>query len=96
MPTPYRIEWRPLARDDLLSIVRYIGKDSVERAKRFGGELKAKTESLALHPAMGRPGRIAGTRELVVHPNYIVFYRVQEDAKTVQVLRIKHAARLFP
>lgn len=96
MPTPYRIEWRPLARDDLLSIVRYIGQDSVERAKRFGGELKAKTESLSLHPAMGRPGRIAGTRELVVHPNYIVFYRIQDEAKTVQVLRIKHAARQFP
>ena len=96
MPTPYRIEWRPLARDDLLSIVRYIGKDSVERAKRFGGEIKAKTENLALHPAMGRLGRLPGTRELVVHPNYIVFYRVLDEAETVEVLRIKHAVRQFP
>ena len=36
---PYRIEWRPMARDDLLAIVRYIGKDNPTRGKSFGKEL---------------------------------------------------------
>ena len=29
---------------------------------------------------MYRPGRVSGTREAVVHPNYIVIYRVIEAA----------------
>jgi toxin ParE1/3/4 len=35
-------------------------------------------------------------RELVVHPNYIVFYRVLAEARTVEILRVKHAAQQAP
>ena len=45
-------------------------------------------------PAMGRPGRVPGTRELVVHENYVVPYRVKDDV--VQIIRIQHVARLWP
>ncbi|MFH0728047.1 MAG: type II toxin-antitoxin system RelE/ParE family toxin [Pseudomonadota bacterium] len=92
----YRIEWRPMAREDLLEIVRYIGKDNPTRAKSFGKELQDKTKPLAQHPNLGRqgrPGLPAGVRELVVHPNYIVFYRVLAKARTVEILRVKHAAQ---
>ena len=41
---PYRIEWRPMAREDLRAIVRYIGKDNPTRAKSFGQELRDKTK----------------------------------------------------
>jgi addiction module RelE/StbE family toxin len=93
---PYRIEWRPMAREDLREIVRYIGKDNPARAKSFGKELQDKTKPLAQHPEFGRPGRPglpAGVRELVVHPNNIVFYRVLAKARTVEILRIKHASQ---
>jgi len=33
---PYRIEWPPMAREDLRATVRYIGKDNRARAKSFG------------------------------------------------------------
>lgn len=89
----YRIEWRPLARDDLRAIVRYIGQDNPTRAKQFGQELRDKTKPLAQYPELGRPGRLPGIRELVVHPNYIVFYRVLVETRTVQVLRVRHGAR---
>ena len=96
---PYRIEWRPMAREDLRAIVRYIGKDNPTRAKSFGQELRDKTLPLAQHPKMGRtgrPGLPAFVRELVVHPNYIVFYRVLDDAGIVEILRVKHAAQQVP
>ncbi len=96
---PYRIEWRPMAREDLRVIVRYIGKDNPTRAKRFGQDLRDKTQSLAQHPELGRHGRPGlpdWLCELVVHPNYIVFYRVLAEARTVEILRVKHAAQQTP
>ena len=92
----YRIEWRPMAREDLRAIVRYIGKDNTTRAKNFGQELRDKTKPLAQHPELGRQGRPGlpdWLRELVVHPNYIVFYRVQAATRTVEILRVKHAVQ---
>ena len=91
-----RIEWRPMAREDLRAIVQYIGKDNPARAKSFGKELRDKTKALARHPELGRPGRLPGIRELVVHPNYLVFYRVLAEGRTVQILRVKHAAQRMP
>ena len=96
---PYRIEWRPMAREDLRGIVRYIGKDNPTRAKSFGQELRDKAKSLAQHPELGRQGRPGlpeWLRELVVHPNYIIFYRVLDEARTVEILRVKHAAQQTP
>lgn len=92
----YRIEWRPMAREDLFAIVQYIGRDSPAIARTFGKALRDKTKPLAQHPEIGRPGRLPDIRELVVHPNYIVFYRVLEEVRTVQVLRVKHAAQQVP
>ncbi len=94
--TPYRVEWRPMACEDLRGIVRTIGKDNPARAKSFGRELRAKVKPLVRHPELGRPGRVPGIRELVAHPNTIVFYRVLDEARTVQVLRVKHAAQQMP
>ena len=80
---PYRIEWRPMAREDLRGIGRHIGKDNPTRAKSFGQELRDKIKPLAQHPKLGRrgrPGLPEWLREQVVHPDYIVFYRVLADA----------------
>lgn len=93
---PYRIEWRPMAREDLRGIVRYIAKDNPTRAKSFGQELRDKTQPLAQHPGLGRKGRPGlpeWLRELVVHKNYIVFYRVLDATRTVEILRVKHATQ---
>ncbi len=92
----YRIEWQPMAREDLSAIVRYIGKDSPTRSKRFGQELRDKTRLLAQPHELGqrgRPGLPEWLRELIVHPSYIVFYRVLANVRTIQILRVKHATQ---
>jgi len=91
-----RVEWRPAAQRDLDGIVRHIGRDSPNRAARFGQEIRDKVGRLARHAELGRPGRISGVRELVVHPNYIVFYRVKREVGVVEILRVKHAAQRMP
>lgn len=96
---PYRIEWRPMAREDLRVIVLYIAKDNPVRAKSFVQELRDKTKPLKENPEFGkhgRPGLPKWLRELVVHPTYIVFYRVLSDSRTIVVLRVKHAAQQTP
>ena len=50
---------------------------------------------LRRHPELGRPGRITGTRELVVAGlPYLVVYRVNDS--TVEVLRVLHDAQEWP
>lgn len=81
------------------AIVRFIGKDNPARAKSFGQDIRDKTKPLAEHPELGRtgrPGLPADVRELVAHPNYLIFYRVLAEARTVQILRVKHAAQQPP
>jgi toxin ParE1/3/4 len=52
-------------------------------------------ENLKQFPALGRPGRVAGTRELVISgTHYIVAYRLRGD--TVELLLAVHAARKWP
>jgi toxin ParE1/3/4 len=52
-------------------------------------------DRLADHPHIGRPGRIEGTRELVVAGTpFVVPYRVRDDC--VEVLSVFHGKRKWP
>lgn len=88
------VKWTKTALANLGAIVAYIEKDNPERAKSFVMEIEAKTNSLAEFPSMGRPGRVIGTRELVIHPNYIIPYRMRGGV--VEILRVQHIARRWP
>lgn len=88
-----------MAEADLDRIVDYIARDQPGRAAEFGRQLRARTRALAEHPNIGRtgrPGLPAFVRELVVHRNYILFYRVLERHKAVEILRLKHARQQMP
>lgn len=53
-----------------------------------------KVSRLLDHPHMGRPGTVHGTRELIVHPNYLLVYDLHADM--IRILRLLHAARQWP
>ena len=88
------LEWKATAIADLLAIVDYISDDNPDAAQALKDEIEDKTSRLPNHPQMYRVGRVDGTREMVVRPNYIVIYA--EDPNTVTVLRILHAAQQWP
>lgn len=88
------LEWKETARTDLLAIIDYISDDNPDAAQRLKDHIDAKTSALPSHPNMGRQGRVSGTREMVVHENYIVVYSAGIDA--ISVLRILHAAQAWP
>lgn len=88
--------WSPEAIDDLTSLRAYIAEDSRAAAQRIALHILHDVEELLPRsPEMGRPGRIPGTRELVIPKTpFIVPYRIQ--GQTIQVLRIYHGARRWP
>ena len=91
-----RLRWTRLAEQDLDQIAEYIGQDSAAAAARVVLELIDQAETLLpIHPALGRPGRVLGTRELVVGQlPYIIAYRVRD--KDLEILRVLHTSRAWP
>ena len=85
--------WTRTALANLDAIGQYIARDNPPRAVSFVAEIKDKTVMLARIPALGRPGRVVGTRELVIHENYILVYRVKDAC--LQIIRVQHVARLW-
>ncbi|OWV37147.1 type II toxin-antitoxin system RelE/ParE family toxin [Mameliella alba] len=88
------LEWKAPAVADLMAIVDYISDDNPDAALALMEDIQGKVAQLPAHPKRCRPGRVKGTRELVVRPNYIVVYA--ETAEVVTVLRVLHAAQLWP
>lgn len=43
---------------------------------------------------MYRPGRVAGTREALITPNYVLIYRVHADV--IEILNVKHTRQQYP
>jgi toxin ParE1/3/4 len=90
----HRLEWKKQANNDLIEIVVHIAEDSQVAAGQLADVILGKAEQLREHPELYRTGRKRGTREMVVHPHYIVIYRMQND--TVEILRVKHTAQRWP
>ena len=90
-----KIRWTPKASKQLEAIYSYVADDNLQAAETLIEQLYAAIKILELYPEAGRPGRIEGTRELVVpNSSYIVFYRIRRDR--VHILAIIHAARKLP
>jgi len=88
------LKWKATAIADLLAIVDYISDDNPDAAQALKDEIEAKTSRLPDNPQLYRVGRVDGTREMVVRPNYIVVYA--DNASAVTILRVLHSAQQWP
>lgn len=89
-----RLVWRPQACEDRAAIMDYIAEDNPTAALALDEDIEAKTNTLVDHPKLYKQGRMKGTREIVIRPNYVVIYR--ESSSEVTILRVLHAARQWP
>ena len=90
-----RIRWLRAALRNLDEEASYIATDDPVAAAKVFERVLGAVALLAEHPAIGRPGRIPGTRELVVPgARYLVPYRV--EGAEVQILRVFHTSRRPP
>ena len=90
------ILWSPEAIEDLNSLRAYIAQDNPSAARGVILNIMDSVEQLLPdNPQMGRPGRVPGTRELVIPKTpFIVPYRLQRNV--IQILRVYHGARRWP
>jgi toxin ParE1/3/4 len=85
------VRWTQPALGDIAGVFAYIARDNEAAAIRVVDELMAAGAGLEFHPRLGRPGRVRGTRELVVG-RYVLVYRVQAQDELV-IVRVVHGAR---
>src|SRR3990167_3509036 len=89
------LRWLNAALADLRAIKAYIAEENPDAAQRVIASIRSETGILANQPTIGRAGRIADTRELVIsqYP-YIVAYR--EQSNEVYILAVVHTSRRWP
>ena len=90
-----KVVWSPRATRHLVSLREYIEKDSEQNAAVVARRILDAIDLLATQPAMGRPGRVPGTRELVV-PNtpYIIPYRIRHER--LELIAVFHGRLKWP
>jgi plasmid stabilization system protein ParE len=88
----YAVIFSQRADKDIISIVKHIAADNPEAAKKLGSSLL----DLALSLDSYRESKVKKRRGVLklIHQNYLIYYRVNEGNKTVEVLSFKHGARI--
>lgn len=90
-----KVIWTARARVELDDIADYVAPISASAALALVRRLRQAGKQLGEHPHMGRPGRVDGSRELVVNGTpYILPYRVRDGR--VEILAVLHASRQWP
>jgi toxin ParE1/3/4 len=90
-----RVKWLRKALRNLDDEAAYIAIDDPAAARLVAARVLNAVAQLVDQPGLGRPGRVPGTRELVVlKTRYVVPYRVRGE--TVEILRVFHSAHRLP
>ncbi|BDA63144.1 type II toxin-antitoxin system RelE/ParE family toxin [Shewanella xiamenensis] len=90
-----QVRWLRKAAQNLEDAYDYLAKDNPKVAQAFVLDVYRLVNLLTTQPAMGRAGRVAGTRELVVQDYpFIIPYRVHQDE--IHILRVFHTKLRLP
>jgi plasmid stabilization system protein ParE len=91
----FTVTWLRLALQDIHECAEYIAQDDPNAAKLVAERIWLEGQSLRVMPDRGRPGRVPGTRELVLQglPYFIAY---QAKGKNVEILRVIHTSRNWP
>ncbi|MFM0342447.1 type II toxin-antitoxin system RelE/ParE family toxin [Paraburkholderia fungorum] len=95
------VEWRARAREDRIRLFEYIAEDNPSAALELDDQIAVKTDALPQRPKLYKPGRVRGTREMVLAPNYVLVYKIREKAGSdgkgiIEIVRIIGARQQYP
>ena len=89
------VEWSDQARIDLRAVLSYIAERNLSAAEALYERIEQSISHLPQHPYLYKQSsRVLGAREVVVHPNYVVYYRVMTDA--IEILGVVHSSQNYP
>lgn len=92
-----QIKWLRVALENLDREASYIAREDPAAAQRLVQRIHQSVSLLSNNPALGHPGRIDGTREIIVPDTcYIIPYRVMPRLDRIEILRVFHSARKLP
>ncbi|NEJ00227.1 type II toxin-antitoxin system RelE/ParE family toxin [Rhizobium ruizarguesonis] len=91
-----KLVWRAKAESDRKKAIQFITDQNVGPISQLD-EIERQTDLLIDQPEIDRPGRIDGTRELIIsRTSFIVIYRVRQKIKQVEILRLVRGAQKWP
>lgn len=88
------VRWSDEAERDLVQILDFIAERNPAAADRLQVRFSDVVNNPQDRSLIYREGRVSGTREIVVHPNYVLIYRIGADA--VWIVNVLHSARRYP
>ncbi|KWK54962.1 addiction module antitoxin [Burkholderia stagnalis] len=92
----FALHWNPNACEDRGAIMDFIGQDNPVAALELDERIDEMVEALPAHAELCRPGRVQGTRELVIAPNDVLVYCIRRAEGAIEILRVLHARRQWP
>ena len=90
----YTVIFSKSADKDIISIVKHVAAGNPEAAKKLGSSLLDLALSLDSMPYRGSKVKKRRGVLKLIHGNYLIYYRVNEGKKTVEVVSFKHGARM--
>lgn len=86
--------WSPQSVEDRKQIYAFIFEYYRDAADEMDDLFNRQANRLLSFPEMGKPGRVPGTRELIVHKHYVIVYAHAFD--TINIVTVLHTSRQYP
>lgn len=86
--------WSPQSVEDRKQIYAFIFEYDRDAADKMDDLFNSQANRLLSFPEMGKPGRVPGTRELIVHKHYLLVY--VHDVDAINIVTVLHASRQYP
>lgn len=92
----YRLVYTQRALNDLAEVVGHIAEDDADAASRFGSSLLDHVELLTRFPRKGSNIHKRPRVRKLVHSPFLIYYRVDDERRMIEVLHLRHGARKPP
>jgi len=92
----FRLLFTQKALKDLAEIIGYIAEDDPQAAERFGNSLLDHVQLLTRFPRMGAAIRKRARARKLSHSPILVYYRIRDDKRLIEILHLRHASRKPP
>ncbi|MES4615011.1 MAG: type II toxin-antitoxin system RelE/ParE family toxin [Ewingella sp.] len=89
-----QLVWKPMALEDRERIFDWLSAQNVQAAIALDDEFDLFSERVCIDPLIYRECRVAGLREAVIRPNYIMIYQIRDVE--LHIVRIIHTAQRWP